>query len=154
MRFLVDLKVMNTNYFNLPKRKCKLIISFSVVELNSNITMERNGSMPNLSSTGSRVPVDKTMKLRFAYDKYLSSLEAKYTFQVTEKKITSNINEQTDVFRGEFDFLKKQLVTLTEELKLINEFKIEKENLDKKLEILEMLCKYIFIYVFNKIKYC
>lgn len=106
--------------------------------------------MPNLSTTGSRMRVDKTTKLRFEYDKYLSSLEAKYTFQVAEKKINSNINEQKNVFKEEFYLLKEQLAALTEEIKLISEFKIEKENLEKKCEVLEMLSMLILILIFKK----
>ncbi|XP_025422787.1 putative uncharacterized protein DDB_G0282133 isoform X1 [Sipha flava] len=116
-------------------------ISDGLKKLNSNINLERNGSMPNLNTIGSRMRVDKITKLRFEYDKYLSSLEAKYTFQVTEKKITANINEQKNIFREEFNLLKEQLVTLTEKIKLISKLKIEKENLDKKCEVLEMLNK-------------
>jgi len=72
--------------------------------------------MPNLNATGNRLQLDRTTKLRFAYDKYLSSLEAKYVFQMIEKNISSNVNEQKKVFRDEFDILKDQLVTLSKEL--------------------------------------
>lgn len=110
---------------------------------NSNVTLERNGSMPNLNATGNRLQLDKTTKLRFAYDKYLSSLEAKYVFQMIEKNISSNINKQKKVFRDEFDILKNQLVTLSKELESINGLKIEKKLIDQKFEVLEMLNKAI-----------
>lgn len=97
--------------------------------------------MPNLNATGNRLQLDKTTKLRFAYDKYLSSLEAKYVFQKIEKNISSNVNEQKKVFRDEFDSLKDQLVTLNNELEMINGLKIEKKIIDQKIEVLEMLSK-------------
>jgi len=123
-------------------------------DFSSNVTLERNGSMPNLNATGNRLQLDKITKLRFAYDKYLSSLEAKYVFQMIEKDISSNINEQKKVFRNEFDVLKKQLVTLSKELELINGLKIEKKLIDQKFEVLEMLSKHIIlIYLYlNHIK--
>lgn len=97
--------------------------------------------MPNLNLVGNRIQVDKTTKLRYEYDKYLSSLEAQYALQKIEKKITLNINEQKNVFREEFDILKKQLTTLSNEIELINELKIEKKNIDAKFEVLEILSK-------------
>jgi len=110
--------------------------------------------MPNLNATGNRLQLDKITKLRFAYDKYLSSLEAKYVFQMIEKNITANVNEQKKVFKDEFDVLKDQLVTLSQELETINELKIEKKMIDQKIEGLEMLSKQIlnclyliFIYI-------
>ncbi|XP_022183186.1 uncharacterized protein LOC111042798 isoform X2 [Myzus persicae] len=112
----------------------------------SNVTLERNGSMPNLNATGNRLQLDKITKLRFAYDKYLSSLEAKYVFQMIEKNISSNVNEQKKVFRDEFNILKDQLVTLSKELEMINGLKIEKKLIDQKIEGLEMLNKAL---VFN-----
>lgn len=101
--------------------------------------------MPNLLASGDRVQLDKTIKLKNAYDKYLSSLEAKYAFQTFEKKITSNINGQKKVFREELDILKKQLVTLNKEFESINGLKIEKKLIDQKFEVLEMLGKHILI---------
>lgn len=115
--------------------------AYYVIDLNCNITLERNGSMPNLNLVGNRMQVDKTTKLRYEYDKYLSSLEAKYALQMVEKKITLNINEQKKVFREEFDILKKQLVSLSNEIEMINELKIEKKNIDEKFEVLEILSK-------------
>ncbi|XP_025194002.1 uncharacterized protein LOC112593701 [Melanaphis sacchari] len=112
----------------------------------SNVTLERNGSMPNLNATGNRLQLDKTTKLRFAYDKYLSSLEAKYVFQMFEKNISSNIDKQKKVFRDEFDILKNQLVTLSKELESINGLKLEKKLIDQKYEVLEILNKAL---VFN-----
>jgi len=97
--------------------------------------------MPNLNATGNRTRVDKITKLRFEYDKYLSSLEAKYSFQIIEKKIIANITKQKTVFQEEFDILKKQLISLIEELDSINQLKMEKKNIDKKFELLEMLRK-------------
>lgn len=97
--------------------------------------------MPNLNATGNRLQLDKITKLRFAYDKYLSSLEAKYVFQMIEKNISSNVNEQKKVFRDEFNILKDQLVTLSKELEMINGLKIEKKLIDQKIEGLEMLSK-------------
>lgn len=115
--------------------------------LNGNVTMERNGSMPNINMIGNRMPqLEKTKQLRFAYDKYLSSVEAKYALQTIEKKISSNIIEQKKVFLEEFETLKNQLVTLSEELKLINDLKTEKNDLVKKIEVLEKINKAI---VFN-----
>ncbi|XP_001948663.1 uncharacterized protein LOC100168128 [Acyrthosiphon pisum] len=112
----------------------------------TNVTLERNGSMPNLSATGNRLQLDKTTKLRFAYDKYLSSLEAKYVFQQIEKNISSNVNEQKKVFRDEFVILKDQIVTLSNELEKINGLKTEKKLIDQKIEALEMINKAL---VFN-----
>ncbi|XP_060877801.1 uncharacterized protein LOC132950389 [Metopolophium dirhodum] len=112
----------------------------------TNVTLERNGSMPNLNATGNRLQLDKTTKLRFAYDKYLSSLEAKYVFQKIEKNISSNVDEQKKVFRDEFDILKDQLVTLSNELEKINGLKTEKKLIDQKIEALEMINKAL---VFN-----
>jgi len=103
--------------------------------------MERNGSMPNINMIGNRTPLDKTKQLRFEYDKYLSSLEAKHALQVIQKKIASNIIEQKKVFLEEFETLKNQLVSLNEELKSINELRIEKNDIDKKIEILENISK-------------
>ncbi|CAI6350500.1 unnamed protein product [Macrosiphum euphorbiae] len=114
--------------------------------ISTNVTLERNGSMPNLNATGNRLQLDKTTKLRFAYDKYLSSLEAKYVFQKIEKNISSNVNEQKKVFRDEFDILKGQLVTLSNELEKINGLKTEKKLIDQKIEALEMINKAL---VFN-----
>lgn len=105
--------------------------------------------MPNLNLIGNRMQVDKTTKLRFEYDKYLSSLEAKYALQIVEKKINLNINEQKKVFREEFDILKKQLITLRNEIESINELKIEKKNIDEKFEVLEILSKYCSCLIFN-----
>lgn len=104
-----------------------------------------HGSMPNLSITGKRIRMDKTTKLRFEYDKYLSSLEAKCALQMTEKKVTTNINEQKRVFREEFSNLKEQLENLSKELESINKLKIEKKNLDKKIELLKILSKLKFV---------
>lgn len=86
--------------------------------------------------------VDKTTKLRFEYDKYLSSLEALYISQRVEKKIISNIDEQKKIFREEFNILKNQLVDLCKEIDLIKKLKIEKKNIDEKFEVLEILSKY------------
>lgn len=105
--------------------------------------MERNGSMPNLNATGSRMQVDKITKLKFSYDNYLSSLVAKCVFQRIEKKIMSNIEVQKKVFRDEFHNLETQLLPLREELDSINELKIKKKTLDEKIEVLEMLSKSI-----------
>lgn len=102
--------------------------------------------MPNLN-VANKTKVDKITKLRFEYDKYLSSLEAKYIFQMNEKKIMSNINEQKKIFNEEFNIIKKQLTALSNELEHINNLKIEKKTLDKKFEILQMLSKYRLIYV-------
>lgn len=121
---------------------------YYVIDFSSNVTLERNGSMPNLNATGNRLQLDKTTKLRFAYDKYLSSLETKYVFQMIEKNISSNINKQKKVFRDEFDTLKNQLVTLSKELESINGLKIEKKLIDQKFEVLEMLSKLILIYLY------
>lgn len=101
--------------------------------------MERNGSLPNLSLNGNKTQLDKTTKLRFAYDKYLSSLEAKYVLQMTEAKINSNISQQKKVFFEEFDMLKKQLQSLSNELESTKKLKIEKNILDKKFEVIELL---------------
>lgn len=112
----------------------------------TNVTLERNGSMPNLNATGNRLQLDKTTKLRFAYDKYLSSLEAKYVFQKIEKNISSNVDEQKKVFRDEFNILKDHLVTLSKELEKINGLKTEKKLIDQKIEALEIINKAL---VFN-----
>lgn len=101
--------------------------------------------MPNLNVT-SKTNVNKITKLRLEYDKYLSSLEAKYIFQMIEKKVMSNINEQKKVFNEELNIIKKQLTTLSNELEQINHLKIEKKTLNKKMEILQMLSKYLLIY--------
>ncbi|VVC33200.1 Hypothetical protein CINCED_3A015181 [Cinara cedri] len=111
----------------------------------SNITIERNGSLPNLNLNGNRTQLDKTTQLRFAYDKYLSSLEAKYVLQRTETKINSNISEQKKIFLEEFDMLKKQLQSLSNELELTKTLKIEKNILDKKFEVIELLHKNVAI---------
>lgn len=95
--------------------------------------------MPNLSTTGSRMRVDKTTKLRFGYDKYLSSLGHNYSFQVNGKKITSNNNGQKNVFEENADFLKKESAILTEELNIRAKLIIVKKDLDKKIEVLKML---------------
>lgn len=71
----------------------------------------------------------------------------KHVFQKLEKKLTSNINEQKRVFVEEFENLKQQLVTLDNELKSINKLKLEKQEFDKKIEVLEMLSKYLNIIV-------
>lgn len=137
-----DLKV--TCKFDLNNyRKCKINITYlcHFLDLNPNITMERNGSMPNINMIGNRTPLDKTKQLRFEYDKYLSSLEAKYALQAIQKKITSNIIEQKKVFLEEFETLKHQLVSLSEELKSINELTIDKNHIDKKIEVLENISK-------------
>lgn len=100
--------------------------------------------MPNLSISGTRIrTVDKTSstKLRLAYDKYLSSLEAKYVFENAERNINSNLNEQKDVFREEFVTIKKQLLSLIDDLESMDAFKMEKNILDKKFEIIQMLCE-------------
>jgi len=97
--------------------------------------------MPNLNATGNRLQLDKITKLRFAYDKYLSSVEAKYVFQMIEKNISGNVNEQKKVFKDEFGMLKDQLVTLSQELETINGLKIEKKMIDRKIEGLELLSK-------------
>lgn len=123
-------------------------IQYCVIDFSTNVTLERNGSMPNLNATGNRLQVDKITKLRFAYDKYLSSLEAKYVFQKIEQNISLNINEQKKVFRDEFDILKNQLVTLSNELEMINGLKIEKKLIDQKVEGLEMLSKQLLICIF------
>jgi len=103
--------------------------------------MERNGSMPNINMIGNRTPIDKTKQLRFEYDKYLNSVEAKHALQTIEKKITSNIIEQKKVFLEEFETLKNQLVTLSEELQSINELKMKKNDIVKKIEVLENISK-------------
>lgn len=95
--------------------------------------------MPNLSSNGNKAQLNKTTQLRFAYDKYLSSLEAKYVLQMTETKINSNIVEQNKVYREEFNTLKKQLQSLSDELELIKTLKIENNTLEKKFEVIELL---------------
>lgn len=112
------------------------------IDLNGNVTMDRNGSMPNINMIGNRTQLDKTKQLRFEYDKYVSSLEAKHALQTIEKKLSSNIIEQKKVFLEEFETLKNQLVTLSEELKLINDLKIEKNDLTKKIEVLEKISKF------------
>lgn len=95
--------------------------------------------MPNININGNKTQLNKTTQLRFAYDKYLSSLEAKYVLQMTETKINSNISEQNKVFREEFDTLKKQLQSLSDELELIKTLKIENNTLDKKFEVIELI---------------
>lgn len=120
-------------------------IIYSIIDFRS-VTLGRNGSMPNLNVT-SKTKVDKITKLRFEYDKYLSSLEAKYIFQMNEKKIMSNINKQKKIFNEEFNIIKQQLTALSNELEHINHLKIEKKTLDKKFEILQMLSKYQLIYI-------
>lgn len=98
--------------------------------------------MPHLNASGSRTQeVNATTKLGFAYDKYLSSLEAKYVFKITERKINLNVSEQKHVFRKEFVMLKKQLGSLCNKLKSINTFKTKADILDKKCEVIEILCK-------------
>lgn len=100
--------------------------------------------MPNLSVSDTRIrATNKTssIKLRLAYDKYLSSLEAKYVFEIAERNINSNLNEQKDVFREEFVTLKKQLQSLRDELESMDALKIEKNILDKKFEVIETLCE-------------
>lgn len=104
------------------------------------VTLERNGSMPNINVVGES-RVDTVTKLRFEYDKYISSLEAKYVFQKIEKNVISNINGQKKVFIEEFNILYEQLSNLSEELEKINKLKIEKINLEKKIELLEKLSK-------------
>lgn len=99
--------------------------------------------MPNLNLIGNRTQLDRTTKLRFKYDEYLSSLEAKHVFQKIEKKVVSNINEQKKVFLDEFNTLKIQLITLSDELNLKNQLKIEKKELDERIKVLEMLGKLI-----------
>lgn len=114
-------------------------IVYTDLDLQS-VTLERNGSMPNINVVGNS-PVNTVTKLRFEYDKYLSSLEAKYVLQKIEKSVISNINEQKKVFIEEFNILHEQLSTLSEELKKKKKLKIEKEDLQKKIELLEMLSK-------------
>ncbi|VVC40380.1 Hypothetical protein CINCED_3A015347 [Cinara cedri] len=138
----------NRTNSNKSSEKCPNVRSKSTLSRNDvsqNITFGRkdsNGSMPNLNASGSRNnKIDKTTRLRFAYDEYLSSLEAKYIFQLNEEKINSNINQQKKVFMGEFDMLRKQMLSLIDKLKSINSLKIEKNSLDKKTEVIETLYK-------------
>lgn len=84
---------------------------------------------------------DKLTQYRLAYGRYLSSVVAKYSMQRSEKELTLNINKQKSVFQKEFHNLKQQLVTLSEELKSINELKMEKNTLNSKLNVLEKLSK-------------
>lgn len=96
--------------------------------------------MPNINLPGNSQTGEIT-KLRLEYDRYLSSLEAKYVCKQIEKSVISNINEQKKIFIEEFKTLYEQLSTLSGELEKINKLKVEKQNLDKKLELLEILSK-------------
>lgn len=104
-----------------------------------NITLERNGSLPNIYARGNRTQLDKIEKLKFQYNDYLNSMVTKYVLQKIKKENALNINKQKRVFLEEFKILKQQLQTLDEELTSINKLNLEKQEVDRKIEVLEML---------------
>lgn len=110
--------------------------------------MERNGSLPNINIANNSLPVDEITQLQFAYDKYLSSLEAKYISENIKKKITSNIDEQKRVFIEEFKILRNQLENVRGELESKSKLINQKTKLDKNIEVLEVLGRLISVNIF------
>lgn len=98
--------------------------------------------MPNINIANNSLPVDEITQLKFVYDKYLSSLEAKYISQNIKKKLTLNIDEQKRVFMEELKILRNQIEILSGEKESIFKLIKQKTKFDKNIEPLEMLGKF------------
>lgn len=102
--------------------------------------MQTPADSADAGSRTSRAPdVTPVLRLRFAYDGYLSSAEALYAQRANAREIASNVGRQTGVFAERMASLRRELSALDERLATENGLKAEKQRLTGQIEVLRMI---------------
>lgn len=79
------------------------------------------------------------LRLRFAYDAYLSGAEALHAQRTSAREIAANVGRQEDVFAGRMAALRRDLRTLAESLAANDGLTAERDELTGKIGVLETI---------------